>query len=196
MLEKISGSFIDWLEEKELTNCYEREEYMYALLVTLEGLVVTIIMLLIGMGLGRCIETIIFLIFFYSLRKRTGGYHAGSFRVCFIATIITFVVALNVAEYLADNYVVMYVACSMATCIIGMVGTVNHPNMDMDNSELKESRRKARYILVQELIVIIILEILEVERVYIACIVVAIILCSILIFLAKINKQEVCFYEE
>lgn len=195
-MEQISENLVVWFKERNLVNERNQEEYVYALLVTLEGLITTITMLLIGVELGRGIEAIIFLVAFFILRGRTGGYHAKSFRVCFIATIMTFIAILNMIECLADNYIVMYVTCFVAVCIIGKIGTVNHPNIDMNINELKESRKRARQILVQESIVIVILELLKVKRLYISCIVVAIILCSILLILAKICKQEVNINEE
>lgn len=75
--------------------------------------------------------------------------------------------------------------------LIVFLGTVNHPNMDMDKSELREAKKAARLLVILEVAVIAVLIYLGISNLYISYMAVAIILCASLLILAKILKQEV-----
>ena len=62
----------------------------------------------------------------------------------------------------------------------------------MSKSELQESKKAARLIVLMEVMIIAVLAYLKAEVLYISYMSVAIILCALLICLAKILKQEVC----
>ena len=77
----------------------------------------------------------------------------------------------------------------MAFFVIFIIGTVNHPNVCFDESELK---RWTRIILIVETSVIIGGSVLgDMNRKYIMAMMLAIILCAVLMVLAKIIGQEV-----
>ena len=71
------------------------------------------------------------------------------------------------------------------------MGTINHPNMDMSKSELRESKKAARLLILIEVMIIAVLVYLKADLLYIGYMSVAIILCAFLMCLAKIIKQEV-----
>ena len=70
-------------------------------------------------------------------------------------------------------------------------GTVNHPNIDMDKDELQENKKSARLLVLMEAAVIILLDILGMNQLYVSYMSIAIILCSLLMCVAKLLKQEV-----
>ncbi len=86
----------------------------------------------------------------------------------------------------------MYAMLFLAIVLICIVGTINHPNMDMSKNELQESKKAARLIVLMEVMVIIFSIYFKVNILYIGYMSVAIILCAFLLCLAKIIKQEVC----
>ena len=63
--------------------------------------------------------------------------------------------------------------------------------MDMNKSELQESKKAARLIVIMEVMIIAVLVYLKADILYIGYMSVAIILCAFLMCLAKIIKQEV-----
>ena len=79
----------------------------------------------------------------------------------------------------------------LAIILIYVIGTINHPNVDMNKSELQESKKAARLIVIMEVMIIAVLVYLKADILYIGYMSVAIILCAFLMCLAKIIKQEV-----
>jgi accessory gene regulator B len=87
--------------------------------------------------------------------------------------------------------VILCIATAISAAVIFVVGTVNHPNMSYDMVELRRSKALARSILAIELLVLIFMGGIRIDRVYIYYMSVSIILCAVLILLAKVFRQEV-----
>lgn len=84
----------------------------------------------------------------------------------------------------------------VAICIVEVIGTVNHPNIHMDAVELSESKRAARILCAVEVCVIYTFTLLGADMMYVCHMAVAVILCAVLLLIAKILKQEVKRNEE
>ena len=179
------------MEERKIIEKSNSDYYEYVLLVLTEHLIGVGTMLIIGMFFKQFIPTVIFLIFFLSLRKRTGGYHADKFWQCYLATIITYIGIIKIAAVLSEKTYFMYGMLLLAVLVIEVIGTVNHPNIDMSKGELQENKKSARLLVLMETAVIVLLIVLEINQLYVSYMSIAIILCSFLMCLAKILKQEV-----
>lgn len=191
MIEKMVLKLIGQLEAKKMIYKADSEYYEYALVTLTERTITVGTMLLIGLAFNQFIPTICFLVFFLSLRKRTGGYHADKFWKCYLMTVIAYIVIMQVATVLSENPVAVYVMLSFAVFIIEIIGTINHPNMDMDINELRESKKAARFCVLMEVLAIAVLDTLKINDLYVCYMSLAIILCASLLCVAKIMKQEV-----
>ena len=74
--------------------------------------------------------------------------------------------------------------------LIFLFGTVNHPNMALDSEELEDLKKMARYTLCLELLIIAGTYYFIDNRLYVAVMSISVILCALLLVLAKILKQE------
>lgn len=92
---------------------------------------------------------------------------------------------------LSEKTYFMYGMLLLAVLVIEVIGTVNHPNIDMSKGELQENKKSARLLVLMETAVIVLLIVLEINQLYVSYMSIAIILCSFLMCLAKILKQEV-----
>ena len=192
MVEKIVMQLVTQMEERKIIEKSSRDYYEYVLITLAEHIIAVGTMLIIGMLFNQFIATIIFLVFFLSLRKRTGGYHADKFWQCYLVTIITYIGVIKVAVALSEkSSVAMYAILVLAVLIIEVIGTVNHPNIDLDKGELRETKRAARLLVLMEAAIIAMLVALGINQLYVSYMSIAIILCSSLMCLAKILKQEV-----
>lgn len=191
MVEKIVMQLVTQMEERKIIEKSSRDYYEYVLITLAKHIIAVGTMLIIGMLFNQFIATIIFLVFFLSLRKRTGGYHADKFWQCYLATIITYIGIIQVAAILSEKSYIMCVTLFFAVLIIEIIGTVNHPNIDMDKDELQENKKSARLLVLMEAAVIILLDILGMNQLYVSYMSIAIILCSLLMCVAKLLKQEV-----
>lgn len=191
MIEKMVLNIVSQMEAKKMIEKADSEHYVYALVTMTERTITVGTMLLIGLAFNQFIPTIGFLVFFLSLRKRTGGYHADKFWQCYLVTAIIYIAIIQAAAVLSENPVAVYVMLPFAVLVIGVIGTVNHPNMDMDKDELQESKKAARLCVFMEASVIAALIVLKINDLYVSYMSLAIILCASLLCVAKVVKQEV-----
>lgn len=192
MIGKMALKIVNQMEMQKIINKSSCEYYEYALIVFVENVVTVGTMLLLGLLFRQFLHTICFIVFFLSLRKRTGGFHANKFWQCYLETVIVYIMIIQGVPVLCKNPVVMYVILFFAVLLICIMGTINHPNVDMSKSELKESKKAARLLVLMEVMIIAALVYLKADLLYIGYMSVAIILCAFLMCLAKIIKQEVC----
>ena len=192
MIEKMVFDVVNLMESKKIIEKASRDYYEYALVSITERIIAVGTMLAIGMLFKQFTPTIIILVFFLSLRKRTGGYHADKFWQCYLVTIVTYIGVIKTAILFSEKIpIVIYALLIPAVLIIEVIGTVNHPNIDLNERELRETKRAARLLVLLETAIIVILAILGINQLYVSYMSIAIILCSSLMCLAKIIKQEV-----
>ena len=154
MVEKVALRIVNQMEMQKIISKSNCKYYEYALIGMIEHTITVGTMLFLGLLFRHFLHTICFVVFFLSLRKRTGGFHANKFWQCYL-------------------------------------GTINHPNMDMNKSELRKSQKAARLLVFVETMVIAVLVFLKADLLYIGYMSMAVILCAFLMCLAKIIKQEV-----
>lgn len=192
MIERMALKIANQMEMEKIISKSNCEYYQYALISIIEQAVTVGTMLLLGLLFRQILPTICFIVFFLSLRKRTGGFHAEKFWQCYLGTVIIFGMVIQIVPMLCRNPVVMYIMLFIAIVLICIMGTINHPNMDMSKNELQESKKAARLLVLMEIMIIAVLVYLKVDIIYIGYMSLAIILCAFLMCLAKIIKQEVC----
>lgn len=168
-----------------------KRQYEYAIEIMIERFITIASMIFISICLGKTVHAIFFLTFFMLLRGQTGGYHAKSFFVCYLESMIVFVLLMIFGDRILSYQVLNYTALGSSFVLIMIVGTVNHPNMNYSDAELRESRKAARYILILEMFVILSLKAMGASELCICFMCWGIILCAISIVIAKITKQEV-----
>ena len=190
MIENMAIKLVDRVETAGMINRNMREIYIYSAVSLFEKWLVIGTMILIGFVMNHILDTIIFMLFFFGLRKRTGGYHADKFWQCYIYTILTYAVVLIITPYLATKEYLMMGLLAFSAVLIFLFGTVNHPNMELDSEELKDLKKMARYTLCMELLIIAGTYYFIDNRLYVAVMSISVILCALLLVLAKILKQE------
>lgn len=191
MITKAVKYLVDQLVKKELIEEMQRDEYLYSLTCFVEGILTIGSILILAICFEKIIPTIMFLLFFFSLRRRTGGFHLNSFGSCFIGTLILYVLIVICAKYavLERLVLVLFTVCSYV-CIL-IIGTVNHPNMDMSKEELNASKTSSRLLVSMLIMLVGFLWWIEANMEIIVYMCLAIILCASLLIIAKIVKQEV-----
>ena len=191
MIEEMVTKLVSCMEKEEFIKKEEREFYVYAFIVLLERILVIGTLFVIGLARRQLPETIIFLFFFFALRKRTGGYHARQFWQCYVLSVLVYLISMKEIFFLAEHMRFFYGMLMVSLIVIEAIGTVNHPNMDMNAGELKESKKLARIIAIIETFVIIWMSALHIDKIYTACMGCAVIVCAISLGVSKIIGQEV-----
>lgn len=196
MVEMLANAIADQMEEERILQPEMKEHYVYALITTIEKWITSLSILCIGVIFKQVLPMSLFLLFFLSLRKRTGGYHADSFFQCYLGSLAISISVIYLSPLFVNHLKVVYglLVCSIAT--IALIGTVNHPNLALDASELQESKKAARYLLGLECMVLMAAIVLQIKELFVCYMSFAIILCAILLCLAKLLKQEVHLHEK
>ena len=184
MITKAVEYLVDQLIKNELIEGIQRDEYLYSLECFIEGILTTGSLLILGICFGKLIPTIVFLIFFFSLRRRTGGFHLDTFGGCYIGTLVLYVIISASAKCIMSEPVLLAILTVCAFVSILVIGTVNHPNIDMSKEELNAAK-------VSSMMLVGFLWWVRANIEIIVYMCLAIILCSGLLIVAKIIKQEV-----
>lgn len=167
-------------------------QYIYGLEVTLEKTITYTVLIILSIYLKLLIPSILFIIFFITLRGSTGGYHASTFFKCFVSTIFMYLsCSMVLVPFFIKEKVYIYFILLIASIIIILLAPMNHPNLDMDSDEIKRCKRDARIILLLELTYFEIGGYLGINPIYIIFPIIGVIMCAILLAIAKIMKQEV-----
>lgn len=196
MIEKITSELVSQMTEAKLIDEKLEEYYVYVLISWIEKFITVGTIILISVAVHKLLPTMFFLLFFFALRKRTGGYHLNKFYQCYLATVASYISILGMSSVLANYPILLFAMLLWAIGIIEIIGTVNHPNMHMDSEELAELKASARIITLLEGVAICCFTILEADMVFISYMAIAVILCAALLCISKITKQEVNMHEE
>ncbi len=196
MIEKIAIDLVDQMTETKLIHKDMAERYIYVAICWMEKFITIGTIILISIAVEKFLPTLFFLLFFLGLRKRTGGYHLDKFHQCYLASVLSYLVILGISTSLVGYPQLILGMLLFAMSVIGIIGTVNHPNMHMDSAQLAESKKEARIILLLEGSIIYCCVLLGADLIFISYMAIAVILCAALLCIAKILKQEVKENEE
>jgi len=191
MVERMAIKLVHKLEKEQLINREDIEDYEYAMITLMERIITMGTIILIAIAYKNILPTICFLFFFLSLRKRTGGYHSDRFWKCYVVTVLVYIVIIKMAILFLEHLTLLYGLLLFSIALIVIIGTVNHPNMDMDKEELTESKSAARLLVLLDGLIVLSSILLGIDKIYIIYMSIAIILCATLLSLAKTIKQEV-----
>lgn len=130
MIEKMADDLIRYMTEEKMIKENLKEDYTYALISILEKFITIGSILIISIVIRKSIPSILFLLFFLSLRERTGGFHFRTYAKCYLATVVAYIIIVSISPILSENLYLLLVIFIFAICCIGFIGTVNHPNMN------------------------------------------------------------------
>lgn len=140
MLHRYAAKVVDQLY------CYcelpvnKRAIYVYGAELTLSCLISSCTILLLSLLFGNILSGIIFLILFISLRLFAGGYHAETYRNCFILTNCVFVLSYGVSmliDLLRNNTLCFAILLISATTIFLLTPIRNHHHPLTETTYLK-----------------------------------------------------------
>lgn len=184
------ADFVDLLIRSHALEEKYREDSIYSLTLAFEKLIVCTVLFILSFLLGKLWEGVIFTVFFLMLRQTTGGFHAKSFPGCFIGSIATVVLTLEVFVPLLAGYTIIFGLMLVISilCIL-LFAPVNHPNLMLTPEEQRKNRNWSRGILFMEMGLVGVGILLKME--WQQYILMAIIICAVFIIVAKLMRQEV-----
>ncbi len=140
-MESISTYFVKKFLDRNII-AYDKSEICK---IGLELIIADIInfsaILLIGAFTKSFIQSCIYLIVFWTVRRFCGGFHAKTYMVCRICTIGTFVLVLTINNIISSHFI-LYAICCNITAILTMLllAPIRHPNKDLTDKEVKANK--------------------------------------------------------
>ncbi len=196
MLEKMTLSMVNHMVNEKIIDDEQREYYFYALIIIAERAISVGSILILSIIMHRLISTVLFLICFLSLRERTGGFHLNTFAQCYPGTVCIYLFVSAMSTFMTDHLHTLLGILFLAICAIEVIGTANHPNMHLNRTELVNLKKAARILAVLQGSAIFALAWFDADRTYVCYMSMAVIVCAVMLLLAKIIKQEVKENEE
>lgn len=191
MVEKKIDNLIKAMVEYNLIAEEQKKDYIYALTCFIEMSMTIGSILVISILLKKLVPTVGFLLFFFSLRQRTGGYHLNTFGGCYVATLIIYGSVVFTCPFMVRHVQILIGFTAIASACVFILGTVNHPNIHMNQQELESSKETARLVLTIEIALIFFLIWINANSIIIVYLSMAILLCAFLLIVAKFKGQEV-----
>jgi len=133
----------------------EKDRCRYIIVVKIEQILTLFVLLFGACFFRKVIPTVLFLLFFWQIRKRSGGYHMKNFERCFAGTVCIYIIWVKfLAPLLMIHSEIGYGLFAVSVLILEGIGSVNHPNMDWTKEEYAAGKQMTREIVLFEAAVI------------------------------------------
>lgn len=142
----------------------DREIYEYGFHNGIIMLVNIVLTVLIGVCMKMFVESILFMISYIPIRTYAGGIHAKTQLRCFIYSNLLVVVILACANILSSNLLVLVVLGVIAAGIIICLAPVEDQNKPLDDEEVRVYGKKARRILLGDIVLAIVFGLVSFEH--------------------------------
>lgn len=170
----------------------QEEEYVYGFQILLGKLLSYITLILLSLYYGVLVPGLIFMGVFFSLRGRTGGYHAKTSLRCYLVTVVSYLLVVQIgASALVEREYISIIISIVSVITVFVFAPVNHPNLMLDGQEIQVCRQSSRWLVSMVTGCIWIAYALPIRRICIAYAVMGLGLDALTIFMAKIAGQEV-----
>lgn len=192
-MEGITRYLVKKLVENNIILTEESDIYIYGINLIISSGILSICIGIMGIAIGRISLALTFMIALANLRHYTGGYHANSYKKCFILSSGMFILSIGVT-LLQERYHLRLslVCCSLVSSMyIFVKGSLNSEKNPKTEEELCYRKNKARQLtIVYSLISSWILILME-EYLDIATIVICTQICTALsIWIMQYRKEE------
>lgn len=153
MLHKTAEIIVYKLFEEDDSNI---DNYIYGIELFFSSFICSVLLLLIGAISNTFVESIIFIVFFSALRIYTGGFHAHSFMLCTVITLVNYVVIIYIYRWLFYYFSKLYVNLPvflLTLFVVAVFAPVDNPNNPIDKKQTVVYKRRAIIILSVEIVI-------------------------------------------
>lgn len=132
------------LIEKKLISKTQQDMYQYSFELLISALVNLLLVLLIGILFHSFWETLVFLFFFCTLKRYTGGFHMPSYRSCIFFFGVLYTMLLTANNFFDIRITVAFLLSVLASAVfIARFSPIESANKKLTDKEKKLLSRKA-----------------------------------------------------
>lgn len=147
MIEKMANNISAIFVKNGLVKEEKKHIYTYGAELLISGLFSTFMILIMGIFSQRFIETLLLMSSFYFIRVYAGGYHAETYKDCFVSFCLGFIVILAVTEFIIKyelETIIMFIAIITAVviCIIAPIEDHSRPLSEIEFIQYNKKTKK------------------------------------------------------
>lgn len=137
MVDSICNFIIYKLNKEQIIQEEKNEIYLYGLQLLMATLIKAVGLFVLAIIMGAVKESIIFMIFFSSLRIQAGGIHAHSLLKCFISTAIIMFSAIYIVRLFpyVQNLNIQIIMIVISIILVYMFAPVENENKPLSEEE-------------------------------------------------------------
>lgn len=145
MVDNICNFIICKLNEEEIISEEKNEIYLYGLQLFIATLIKAVGLFVLAIIMGAVKESIIFMIFFTSLRIQAGGIHAHSLLKCFITTAIMLFTSIYIVKLIpyAHKLNIQIIMISTSILLVYKYAPVENENKPLSKEEYILYRKRS-----------------------------------------------------
>lgn len=188
MISNLSSFLVDKFFSNEDTNEEERELYIYGLFMFLSHFIYLVLVFIFGCILKCVVESLIFYISFYQIRRYAGGYHAKTELRCEISSALIMMGSISIIKLsqMFSIYIPFYISV-IAFFIIFFLSPLDTAEKPLSQKEFIFFRKKSRISLILIFLIAIILYIFKHSIIFLPCSM-SLIVESILLVAGKVKQ--------
>lgn len=158
MIIEISKKLTEFFIENKVIQEEENEVYQYSFELLLSSVLNLISILLLAVLMKRLIETLIFVLVFFTLRTQIGGYHARTHFRCYLLTILNYVVFLIFLNRIPTEGVwqISHSFIMLSVVLIYLLAPIADDNKPLDDCEYLKYKGKSRILIMIYLIAVLV----------------------------------------
>jgi len=146
MLHRLAEDITFYLITNRIIDIDDREVYIYGLELLISTIFTSISILILALIIGEMPSAIIFLLIHFLLKSYTGGYHAEYYYICYIYSLVSFIVLIFLKNIILLAYKPILGALLLiaSTIIIFKFAPVTNENNPKTDEEIAKNKKEAR----------------------------------------------------
>lgn len=162
MLTFVSKKCTNLLIKKEVISLKDFALYQYGFEITISSFLVLASILLLSYLFFSPLDGIIFLVFFSPIRMYSGGYHASTYIKCYFCSIFLFLLVVIGSYALGALTLIPVIIISVLSgSYIFFTAPYAHPNNPLTRKKEEKNRKKSRFMVFLDILLIFILFFLQ-----------------------------------
>ena len=151
----MSGWLSHRLVERGIIKEEEQEIYQFGIRNGMIILLNVLTAFLIGLITEKLLIVAVFTVSFMVLRSYTGGYHSDSRIFCYIGSnLVLFIPIYTESLFVKTEDIILYILLAIAVSIIMVFSPMHSKNRKLDKAEQKQFGKRARVIIVVQIIIL------------------------------------------
>lgn len=149
MLQRCANQLVGFLYDKSELDQSKKAIYQYGTELTLSTAAAIVSILLLAALLGNLVWGIIFLVVFISFRLPGGGYHASTYRNCFILTNSVFLTSYVISFILSDVPSAIRNVLLLTSCVvIWVLAPIPNPHHPVSERTFRKNKMTVRLMVI------------------------------------------------